>query len=61
MSATPGAYTGTQLKEHGTGQTMYQGTPFGGDKNGASHIQPAGSLPANGAGLPGEQQDPRFC
>lgn len=43
-----------------SGRSQYEGTPFGGDKNPQSHIQPADLSDANKV-LPGEQEDPRLC
>ncbi len=48
----------TELPDSGKG--MYDTTPFGGDKNTDSHVQPADVSDANKT-LPGEQEDPRFC
>lgn len=43
------------------GRGLYENSPFGGDQDNTTHIQPAPPLPNMGGGLPGEQDDPRFC
>lgn len=42
------------------GSESYGETPFGGDGNNKTHVQPANIGNANRT-LPGEQQDPRLC
>ncbi len=43
-----------------SGKGQYTSTPFGGDKNTSSHVQPANLADADKT-LPGEQKDPRLC
>lgn len=43
------------------GRGLYESTPSGGDNAKDTHVQPAPPLKNMGGGLPGEQQDPRFC
>ena len=41
-----------------SGRSMFGSTPFGGDRESKTHVQPAASV--NTGGMPGEQQDPRW-
>ena len=48
----------TEKPDSGSGD--FHSTPFGGDNNNSTHVQPAPPLKTQG-GLPGEQEDPRLC